>query len=604
MLDSEEKAAEAGVILESHEKADDAAESRNNHHVPEENPELNDDAQAPPADTHQAVGITEHYKPILVGSDGSNSATAAPGDGGTNADAEAPDVEDESKYPKGVQLILLTTGLCLTTLVVALDNTIIATAIPKITSQFNSLLDVGWYGSSYLLTTTALQPSFGKIYTHFNVKWTYVIATVIFEIGSIICAAAQNSVMLIVGRAVAGAGAAALFSGGLTIVGFSVPLRSRPIYIAALSSMFGIASVVGPLLGGVLTDRATWRWCVWINLPIGGIAIAFVSLFFHPAPRQASNMSVKKRILEIDLLGAAFLMSAIVCLLLALQWGGSTYPWKDSRVWGCLLGFGLLLIVFIAQQLRRGDRATIPPRILRNRTVLSSCLFSMFLSMGLYVHIFYLPFYFQAIKGTTAEGSGIHTIPYLISLTVSSIIVGGAITVLGYFKPWMIGGAAVFGVGAGLLYTLAIDTSDPKWIGYEILAGFGAGGAIQVPFISVQVALSKPDMPTGNAMAIFFNSLGGALSISIAQNIFQNGLYSNIPIYAPAVSVMEVIAAGSTNLRSAISPADLPGVLQAYLLSIDQAFILPIAMAGLAVLASLFVKNLSVKGQSLIPGGA
>lgn len=168
----------------------------------------------------------------------------------------AAEPEDESGYLSGFKLALLTLGLCLTTFVIALDNTIIATAIPNITTVFNSLGDVGWYGSSYLLTTTSLMPSFGKIYTYFDVKYTYLIALVIFEAGSVICAAATSSPMFIVGRAVAGAGAAALFSGGMNIIGFSVPLRKRPIYIAALSSMFGIASVVGPILGGVFTDKA------------------------------------------------------------------------------------------------------------------------------------------------------------------------------------------------------------------------------------------------------------------------------------------------------------------------------------------------------------
>ena len=157
--------------------------------------------------------------------------------------------DDESNYVQGSKLYMLTFGLFLATFVVALDNTIISTAIPRITTVFDSLDDVGWYGSSYLLTTTSLQPSFGKIYTFFNVKWTYVAALLIFEVGSIICGAAINSTMLIVGRAVAGIGASALFSGGMTIVAYSVPLRKRPIYIGVLSSTFGIASVVGPLLG-------------------------------------------------------------------------------------------------------------------------------------------------------------------------------------------------------------------------------------------------------------------------------------------------------------------------------------------------------------------
>ena len=167
---------------------------------------------------------------------------------------EGPGEDDESKYPKPAQLYLLTFGLAMSTFVIALDNTIIATAIPRITTVFNSLDDVGWYGSAYLLTTTSLQPSFGKVYTYFNIKWTYLIAIVIFEAGSVLCAAAQNSRMLIIGRAVAGVGAAAIFSGGMTIVGYSVPLRKRPIYIGLLSSMFGISSVIGPILGGALTD--------------------------------------------------------------------------------------------------------------------------------------------------------------------------------------------------------------------------------------------------------------------------------------------------------------------------------------------------------------
>lgn len=216
-------------------------------------------------------GVTGAVAPLTAQRDGkmapqeetttesTRSMSAATGD----SDAGQPGEDDESKYPKGGPLAILTFGLCLATFVVALDNTVIATAIPKITTVFDSLNDVGWYGSSYLLTTTSLQPSFGKIYTYFNVKWTYILALTIFELGSVLCAAARSSTMLIVGRAVAGAGAAALFSGGMTIIGYSVPLRRRPIYIGLLSSMFGISSVIGPILGGAFTDRLTWRWCFW-----------------------------------------------------------------------------------------------------------------------------------------------------------------------------------------------------------------------------------------------------------------------------------------------------------------------------------------------------
>lgn len=308
-----------------------------------------------------------------------------PGQVTTNDDnTSEPDAEDESKYLTGFKLAILSVGLCLTTFVIALDNTIIATAIPKITSVFNSLDDVGWYGSAYLLTTTSLQPSFGRVYTYFDVKYTYLSALVIFEVGSIICAAATSSAMFIIGRAVAGAGAAALYSGGMTIIGFSVPLRKRAIYIAALSSMFGIASVVGPILGGAFTDKLSWTWCFWINLPFGAISLAVVFFFFTNPKRQYSHLPVAERLKNIDIAGAIFLICAIVSLLLALQWGGFSYPWSNSKVWGTLLSFGLLITVFIALQIRQKERATIPLRVFTQRTVLVSCLYSALLSMALY----------------------------------------------------------------------------------------------------------------------------------------------------------------------------------------------------------------------------
>ncbi|KIW09810.1 hypothetical protein PV08_11911 [Exophiala spinifera] len=511
---------------------------------------------------------------------------------------------DESKYATGLPLHLLTVGLVLSTFVVALDNTIIATAIPKITTVFNSLDDVGWYGSSYLLTTTSLQPSFGKIYTYFNVKWTYMLALIIFEFGSVLCGAAVNSTMLIVGRAIAGCGAAALFSGGMTIIGYTVPLRKRPLYIGLLSSMFGIASVVGPLLGGAFTDRITWRWCFYINLPIGAIAITAVFFFFTNPERRHSSLTFKEKIAQIDLLGAFFLICAIVCLLLALQWGGTTYPWSNSKVWGCLLGFGLLIGVFTGIQIWKGDLATLPPRVmLRQRTVFTCAFFSAFLAMGLYTHIYYLPFYFQAVKGTSAEGSGIRTIPYLVSITLSSIVVGGSITVLGPYVPFTWFGSAVFAVGSGLLHTLKVDSSTGTWIGYQILTGVGAGACVQIPFIAVQVVLTKKDMPVGNAVAIFFNSLGGAISISIAQNIFSNGLVKEIPKYSEGVDPYTIINAGATHIREVTPPSQLAGVLKAYNIAVTNSYILAIACACIAFLLSFGFEWKSVKGRKLELGG-
>ncbi|KAI9664422.1 MAG: hypothetical protein M1829_005815 [Trizodia sp. TS-e1964] len=541
--------------------------------------------------------------PVDVAASGSGEK-GEQGDGKTSA-ADETTVPDEAdiKYPSGAKLAFLTFGLCMATFVIALDNTIIATAIPKITTDFNSLNDVGWYGSAYLLTTTSLQPSFGKVYANFNVKWTYLISLIIFEVGSIICAASPNSVVLIIGRAVAGIGSAALFSGGINIVGYTVPLKKRPIYISILSSMFGISSVVGPLMGGAFTDKLTWRWCFWINLPVGGIALATVFFFFHNTERAVNKLTFKQRLQEIDLLGALLLICSIVCLLLALQWGGSVYAWNSAKVLGLIIGAALIALVFIAYQIRIGDRATIPPRVFLQRSVFSSSLFSAFLSAGLYTHIYFLPFYFQAVKGTTAEGSGIRSIPYLVSNTIASIIVGAFITAKGLYTPFMWVGTVIFTVGAGMLYTLSVDSDAGMWIGYQLIAGFGSGACIQIPFIAVQSVLNAKDIPSGNAIAIFFNTLGGAISISIAQSVFSNTLVSQISQRTTGLDAASIIASGATQVANVTPPDQLQGVLESYTLAVDKTFILPIAVGGAAFICSLFVEIKRIDGKKLLTGG-
>ncbi|KAI8306136.1 Efflux pump roqT [Colletotrichum sp. SAR11_59] len=257
------------------------------------------------------------------------------------------DDEDESRYLTGAQLWLVLASLCLSVFLVALDQTIIAPALGAITSEFASIRDIGWYGSSYLMTQTVLQPPYGSIYHLFDIKTTFLGAVALFELGSLITAVAPTSAAFIVGRAVAGLGTAGIFSGSLVILAFTMPLRHRPAIFGVFGGLWGISSVVGPLLGGAFTDKVTWRWCFYINLPIGGVAMAVIFSFLRitrpaadgdeDAPKDRSFVG---RILRLDLAGTAAFFPAIAMLLLALQWGGADYAWDDSRIIGLFVGAG------------------------------------------------------------------------------------------------------------------------------------------------------------------------------------------------------------------------------------------------------------------------
>ncbi|RDW88988.1 hypothetical protein BP6252_01020 [Coleophoma cylindrospora] len=501
------------------------------------------------------------------------------------------EVEDEPEYPHGFKLAVILAALCLAVFLVALDQTIISTAIPTITDRFNSIQDIGWYGSSYLLTTTALQPTFGRIYSIFSIKYTFLTAIFIFELGSLVCATAPSSTALIIGRAVAGIGVGGLFSGAVVILAYCLPLRKRPAAFGLIGGMWGIASVAGPLLGGVFT------------LPIGAIAMVVIFLFLKiNRENNPDNLSFLKRILQLDLIGMFLIIPTIVCLLLALQWGGTTYPWKSPTIIGLFVGAGLLGIVFIVSQIWLGDKGTLPPRFFRDRNMACAMGFAFFFGAGFFAIIYYLAIYFQSIQGSSATHAGIQLLPLLITTVISSIVTGGLITALGQYTPIMIFSMVLFSVGAGLITTFNLTTPFGQWFGYQILAGAGIGVGFQGAILVCQTVLPLKDVPVGTACIQFFQSLGGALFIAVAQTLFQTGLLNGIEKNAPQLDAHRFLNSGATQIREILRevgrPQDLDAVLQAYVDGLTHTYWITTACAIAALVCSCCLQWRSVKGEA------
>jgi MFS family permease len=230
----------------------------------------------------------------------------------------------------------------------------------------------------------------------------------------------------------------------------------------------------------LVTDKATWRWCFYINLPLGALSVVGLTIFFNNPVHLATNKTVKERLMEFDYIGPTLFLPAITCLLLAFEWGGSKYPWNGPVIISLFIGFGLILPFWVYSQIRLGDNATIPPRLLLQRTVLLPSLFSACASAAYFIVQFYLPLYFQAIRNTTATASAINILPFILSTIVMSVVSGVLLSKVGYYTPFMIVGASALAIGCGLFSTMGLRTDLGHWISFEIIAGIGMGLLMQV----------------------------------------------------------------------------------------------------------------------------
>ncbi|KAI1074868.1 MFS general substrate transporter [Whalleya microplaca] len=493
---------------------------------------------------------------------------------------------DTSNYLAGWKLHVVIACLFFGSFVIALDTNIINVAIPNISSEFEALQDVAWYGSAYLLTVTAFQPVYGSMYKYFRTDVIYRMSIFVFEIGSVLCAAAVNSQMFIVGRAVAGFGAAGVLQGALSIISQVVPLEKRPLYLGIVPSVFVIAVTVGPVLGGVFTQHATWRWCFWVNLPIGAVVLLGLTVFLkvRGTPNKDRTLPLATKLNNMDPIGCLVFIGAICCLLLALQWGGQTKPWNSSDVIGCLVGAAAIAALFVYLEWRRKDTALIPLRIMGKRSIWTGAAVLFFLGAQTYTNVFFLPFWFQGVRGLSPVTTGVDFIPLLLSQIVFLIITGGIVKQFGHYIPYMLIGEVIAIGGQAMLTQLKPDTNTVFWAAALVVVGIGSGMAMQLPYTAVAIVLSDEDIPVGNALAVLFYQLGGAVSISVGQTITITSLLALLPQRLPEVSPEMVITLGAANLpKLAPTPEALTVLKEIWNIAVARTMILGATVVGAAV---------------------
>ncbi|KAI1823150.1 major facilitator superfamily domain-containing protein [Xylaria intraflava] len=507
----------------------------------------------------------------------------------------------DNEYPTGLRLVLILASVFSAVFLVSLDRLIVTTAIPAITNEFNSLPDVGWYGSAYLLTSCAFQLLFGKLYSFYPIRVLYAGSVFLFEVGSALCGAAPNSVALIVGRAIQGVGSAGMLGGGSVVIIYAVPLAKRPLVQGLLGAIFGVSSILGPLVGGAFTSNVTWRWCFYINLPLGGVALVTILLLVRIPDRKETKLPTMAKLSQLDAAGTTALIPAIVSLLLALQWGGLTYAWNDRRIIALLTLSGVLGIAFILVQAFMPATATVPPRVFKQRSILAAFWMTIVIGAQQTLILYFLPIWLQAIMGVSPVNSGIRLLPTTLSVVVASLINGIFVTRIGYYAPSALLGTAISSIGSGLLMTLEVDTSTARFIGYQILYGFGLGLCNQTPSLVAQTVLPKKDVPIGLSLVFFSQYFGGAIFLPIGQALLNNQLLSRLA-GIPGFSPSEVQTDGATDLVNSFAAEYHQDVLLAYNESLRTVFRVGLILATLSVLGAASLEWRSVKKEKEEPG--
>jgi EmrB/QacA subfamily drug resistance transporter len=496
------------------------------------------------------------------------------------------------------EIMVIITALMLAMLLAALDQTIVATALPRIASDLNGLNKLSWVATAYLLTSAISTPLYGKIGDLYGRKKIFQISIIIFLAGSALCGLSQNMNELVFFRALQGIGAGGLISLVLAIIGDVVPPRQRGRYQGYFGAVFGLASIAGPLLGGFLADAHSilgvsgWRWIFYINLPIGVIALLVI----------AARLHLPKRIYEhqIDYLGAGLLSLSATALILVSVWAEVTYSWGSWEIISLLVGSAVCAVLFVLNELRAKE-PIIPLHLFRGGIFTVSVILSLLSGVALFAAILYIPEYQQIIRGYTPMKSGLLLFPVVIGMFVASIVTGRLITKFGRYRIYPILGSVLTIIGLWLWSGLGLHTSELTLSVWMIILGLGIGMFFQVPILAVQNSVPFKQMGAGTGTVTFARSIGSSFGGAIFGTILITRLNTHLHLLLPQFKGKinaSAISSGTGSLSTSLPAPVLHKILQAFDMAFHDMFIYALPIAVITLIFSVMLKEVPLRDSA------